>query len=68
MVALDSSSGSHCSSEKRRRSELLPTDELPMRRSLTLMSGATGRFSTGAITVYSIQYWWMVDGTDVTGS
>ena len=37
MVALASSSGSHCSSEKRKRRLLLPTEELPMRRSLTLM-------------------------------
>lgn len=36
MVALLSSSGSHCSSEKRRRRLDLPTDEFPIRRSLTL--------------------------------
>lgn len=41
MVAFDSSSGSHCSSEKRRRRLLLPTEELPIRRSLTFM-GAFG--------------------------
>ena len=37
IVALDSSSGSHCSSENLRRRLLFPTDEFPMRRSLTLM-------------------------------
>jgi hypothetical protein len=37
MVADASSSGSHCSSEKRRRRLLFPTEEFPMRRSLTLI-------------------------------
>lgn len=37
MVAFASSSGSHCSSENRKSKLLLPTEELPMRRSLTLM-------------------------------
>ncbi len=38
IVAVASSSGSHCSSLKRSRRLLLPTLELPMRRSLTLMA------------------------------
>ena len=37
MVALASSSGNHCSSEKRRSKLDLPTEELPMRRSLTFI-------------------------------
>lgn len=39
MVALDSSSGSHCSSENRRSRLLFPTDELPISSSLQLMGG-----------------------------
>jgi hypothetical protein len=37
MVALLSSSGSHCSSEKRSRRLLFPTDELPMSNNLQLI-------------------------------
>src|ERR1700722_18274550 len=49
MVALVSSSGSHCSSENLRSKLLFPTDELPIRRSLQLMGGAACWFSMGAI-------------------
>lgn len=45
IVALASSSGSHCESEKRSKRLLLPTDAFPMRRSLTLTGccwGGTG--------------------------
>lgn len=38
IVALASSSGSHCSSEKRSKRLLLPTLELPISRSLTLIA------------------------------
>lgn len=38
IVALASSSGNHCLSEKRSNKLLFPTDELPMSSSLTLMS------------------------------
>lgn len=41
MVAVASSSGIHCSSEKRKRRLLLPTDALPMSSSLTL-TGVAG--------------------------
>jgi hypothetical protein len=37
IVADASSSGNHCSSEKRKRRLLFPTDELPMSNSLTLI-------------------------------
>lgn len=41
IVAVASSSGIHCSSEKRKRRLLLPTDALPMSNSLTL-TGVAG--------------------------
>ena len=41
IVAVASSSGIHCSSEKRKRRLLLPTDALPMSSSLTL-TGVVG--------------------------
>lgn len=47
IVALASSSGSHCSSEKRRRRLLFPTDELPISRSLQLMGGGLAAFVAG---------------------
>ena len=37
IVALDSSSGSHCSSENLSNRLLFPTDEFPMRSNLTLI-------------------------------
>jgi hypothetical protein len=40
IVALASSSGNHCWSEKRNSRLLLPTDELPMISSFTLMGGS----------------------------
>jgi hypothetical protein len=46
IVALASSSGNHCLSEKRRRRLLFPTDEFPISSSLTLMSSC-GRVGCG---------------------
>ena len=50
IVALLSSSGSHCSSEKRRSKLLFPTEEFPINSSLQLIGGAEGvGLSVGAI-------------------
>jgi hypothetical protein len=49
IVALASSSGNHCLSEKRSKRLLFPTDELPMRSSLTLMSSCECDCGVGAI-------------------
>ena len=49
IVALASSSGNHCLSEKRNKRLLFPTDELPMRSSLTLMSSCDRDCSVGAM-------------------
>jgi hypothetical protein len=46
IVALASSSGNHCLSEKRRRRLLFPTDEFPISSSLTLISSC-GRDGCG---------------------
>jgi hypothetical protein len=43
IVALASSSGNHCLSEKRNNRLLFPTEELPMRSNLTLMSSCDDR-------------------------
>lgn len=48
IVALLSSSGSHCSSENRRRRLLLPTEEFPMSKSLQFM-GVVVDLEVGAI-------------------
>jgi hypothetical protein len=42
MVALLSSSGSHCSSEKRSRRLLFPTEELPISSNLQLIGTSLG--------------------------
>ncbi len=49
IVALASSSGNHCLSEKRSKRLLFPTDELPISRSLTLISSCDRGCGVGAI-------------------
>ena len=51
IVAVASSSGNHCLSEKRSKRLLFPTDEFPMRSSLTLMSSCDCACGVGAIVV-----------------
>ena len=61
IVALASSSGINCLSEKRRRRLLFPTDEFPISRSLTLISSCgRGCGGIGAIVrgVYVVRVCW----------